>query len=94
MQARIIINIAVGTGFSDLKVDYEERDGTVEKVPMAYSMIRLTEVAINRSMDIEKLFAISLLKRIITPKDRWFWRNVCRIRNCLQGIIDEKRKLL
>jgi hypothetical protein len=54
----------------------------------------LTEVAINRSMDIEKLFAISLLKRIITPKDRWFWRNVCRIRNCLQGIIDEKRKLL
>lgn len=45
-------------------------------------------------MDVEKIFAISLLKRIITPKDRWFWRNVCRIRACLQEIIDEKRKML
>jgi cytochrome P450 len=49
LQARIIINIAVGKGYSDATVDFEEEDGTVVKKLVVDSFLKLITQTIGRS---------------------------------------------
>lgn len=91
MQARIIINIALGKGISKTKIPYEYKDGCVAQESLSRMMTLLFE---------DVMSPFKLLKLFIHPYLNWFdltahdkraTRNVTTMRNFLRKVIHDRK---
>jgi len=75
LQSRIIINVSVGTGYSQIDLDYEAAEG-IKKMSLAVFLDRLIKDSLDRTMTANHALFPSLIWAIYTPRDFRYRRNV------------------
>lgn len=48
LYSSIIINVSIGIGYADVLIDYENDDGTIDKIQMQESINRLISISFDR----------------------------------------------
>lgn len=95
LQAAIIVNVSVGTGYADKLIEYESPDGKIENIKIQDSIMRLLSDSIKRSLKpiqvLHRLFLPELIKYTYLPSEKVYARNVDRIRTFIQKIINDRR---
>ena len=90
LQSKIIINVSVGTAYSDIKLDYEGANG-VESLLMPNYLDRLITDSCLRIFNLPNLLFPLFVWSTALPFDWRYGRNVARLRKEIQRIIDERR---
>ena len=85
LQSRIIINVAVGKGNSEKKVNFETENGSIESLSIADSIMRcFLFAAIERAgMPLNQLFP-SMLSYAVHSSDKRHVRNTNYLKTVLQ----------
>jgi hypothetical protein len=91
IQSAIIINVSVGTGYSDILIPYENKDGSFDQIGLSDYIIRLLTATIIRSYSPHHLMFPLFIKWAYLPSDWLYVRNVDRFRSEIQKIIDDRR---
>jgi len=91
LQARIIINIAVGMGYSKTLVEWENDNGTFTQRSLQDVLSDLMSFTIARDRLATHMLLPELIRYAYQPSDRRYKRNVMRFRAILQKMIDERR---
>lgn len=91
LQASIIINVAVGTGYSSKKVDWEDDNGVITQKSLSEVLVKLISQTIERNQIPINMLIPELIRYNISPWDRRYLRNVNRLRAVLQSMIDGRR---
>ena len=82
----------MGTGYSSLKIDYENEDGTVEKISMGDYIPRLFSASFQRVFALNNLLLPRFIQYIYMPSDFRYKRNANRLRSHIQNMINDRRK--
>ncbi len=91
MQSAIIINVSVGLGYSDQQIEYETQAGK-EYVGIAECIQRLARISFQRPFELNNILLPRLLTWCYKPSDLRFKRNILRLRQVIQSLIDDRRK--
>ena len=83
LQSSIIINVSVGTGYSGLKIDYKNDDGTLEKLSMGDYIPRVFSESFHRFFSVNNLLFHRFTRSIYMPSDFRYKRNANRLRSHL-----------
>jgi hypothetical protein len=81
----------VGTGYSDIKVPYENKDGTFKQMGLSDYIIKILTDTIIRSYSPHHLMFPLFVKCAYLPSDHLYVRNVERFKSELQKMIDDRR---
>lgn len=83
LQSAIIINISVGTANSDVQLDYENDDGTIDRISLTGVMSRLFSFTVNRIFHLHNIMFPQFIGCAYMPSDWRYKRNVQRFRGAL-----------
>lgn len=89
LQARVIINVAVGMDLHDTLIDYEEEDGTIVKKIVLDHITLMGNGSLFRTGQtiFHMLWPELLFSSMITKFDRRYRRNKDRLREGMRGMI-------
>ena len=91
LQAKIIINIALGKGLEDTKFPYENADGSVEQLNMSRHQEKVFKDLLGKLINPLGMMLPIMRKLYITPYDRRLVRNVNAHREAIRTIIKERK---
>jgi hypothetical protein len=91
LQAKIIINIALGKGLEETKFPYENADGSIEQLNMSRHQEKVFKDLIGKIINPLGMVLPSTRKWFITPYDRRLVRNVNAHREAIRSIIRERK---
>jgi cytochrome P450 len=92
IQARIIINIMVGKGYSNRTVRWEENDGKQSTLGFGEGLIRCISFAFSRSSLPINVLIPEARNYHIHANDRRHYRNVMSVRALIQEMMNDRRK--
>lgn len=91
LYSAVIFNICVGMGSADTKLDYELESGVIEKRNMPDMINLMTRDSFFRQFHWNNLLFPRLATKIYKPADFRYKRNVNRLRQAIQDLIDARR---
>ena len=81
LQAKLIVNILVGTEYAETKIDFEtEKDMTQETI--GQTIQNLFVEGLKRGFALHHLMLPWFLSSCYTPKDLRYARNINRLKSC------------
>jgi hypothetical protein len=80
----IIVNVSVGMGYSQTIIDYENANGSIQKLTIAEFMEHLIADTLSRMLDLNNLLFPLLVWMTYLPSDWRYARNNQRLRNFVQ----------
>ena len=92
LQSRIIVSASVGSSYADLRVDLENESGAIENFTLAEAFTQGFKVAMKRLYKAHNILLPMFLSYAYMPYCRRYVRNIAKLRQLIQKMIDDRRK--
>jgi hypothetical protein len=92
LQARILVNIALGRGLANTEFPYENEDGSITKQTLGANIEALLRDTLEKFKQPHNFLLKPLLAYAVTSADRRYLRNIERERGVLRKLISDRKQ--